>query len=83
MPSLPAGTTGDLTDYLGGAAMYFDQLNPPQAIGEIEDRLKAMRLQPDYQDLPWRTFEVIGRRADRERELERRTAVQQRGDRRR
>ena len=60
IPGLPAGAGGDVTDYLGGAAMYFDQLNPPQTIATLRDRLTNMRLQPDYQDLPWREFGVFG-----------------------
>jgi SecD/SecF fusion protein len=62
---LPPDAGADVTDYFGGAALYFDQLSPPQTKGELEDRLRNMRLQPDYQDLPWRDFEVIGvRQAD-------------------
>ena len=40
--------------------MYFDELSPPQTIAAIRDRLTNMRLQPDYQDLPWRQFGVLG-----------------------
>ncbi|MFQ5805816.1 MAG: protein translocase subunit SecD [Phycisphaerae bacterium] len=62
---LPAGAGGDLTDYLGGAALYFDQLSPVQPLDVVHDRLRNMRLQPDYQDLPWRDFGVFGvRQAD-------------------
>jgi len=57
---LPPEAGGDVTDYLGGAALYFDQLSPPQPLDAVRERLRSMRLQPDYQDLPWRDFEVFG-----------------------
>jgi len=57
---LSPGAGADLTDYYGGAAMYFDQLSPPQPLEAIRTRLRNMRLQPDYQDLPWRDFGVFG-----------------------
>jgi SecD/SecF fusion protein len=60
IPGLPAGAGGDLIDYLGGAALYFDQLLPPQTLATLHDRLRNMRLQPDYEDMPWRDFEVFG-----------------------
>jgi len=62
----PAGVAAEpLTDYLGGAAMYFDELDPPQTVdprvtGSVSDRLRNMRLQPGYQDFPYRRFKVIG-----------------------
>lgn len=57
---LAPGAGADLTDYYGGAAMYFDELSPPQPIEALRERLRSMRLQPDYQDLPWREFDVFG-----------------------
>jgi len=60
VPGLPAGAGGDVTDYLGGAALYFDRVAPPQSIAGVRERLRNMRLQPDYQKLPWREFEVFG-----------------------
>ena len=60
VPNLPAEATRDVTDYYEGAALRFDQLDPPQTIPDLTKRLRNMRLQPDYQDLPWREFEVIG-----------------------
>ena len=63
-PGLPEGAGGDVTDYLGGVALYFDQLSPPQTLEMLHDRLRSMRLQPDYQDLPWRDFKVFGVKQD-------------------
>jgi len=60
IPDLPPGTGADVSDFLGGAAIYFDQLSPPQAAEELADRFRSMRLQPDYEDLPWRDINVIG-----------------------
>jgi SecD/SecF fusion protein len=57
---LPEGAGGDVTDYLGGAAMYFDQLSPPQTLQTLRQRLRSMRLQPDYENLPWREFGLFG-----------------------
>jgi SecD/SecF fusion protein len=65
-PNFPVGVVArPLTDYLGGAAMYFTDLDPPQCVdpavaGSIPDRLRNMRLQPGYQDYPYRRFEVFG-----------------------
>lgn len=62
---LPPGASADLTDYLGGALIVLDQLDPPQVIdsgapGSLTDRLRNMRLQPGYQDFPWRNFQLFG-----------------------
>ncbi len=57
---LPPGTVVDLTDYLGGAALYFEELNPPQTAAGLKSRLRNMRLQPGHQDMPWRSFDVFG-----------------------
>jgi SecD/SecF fusion protein len=59
VPNLPTTATADLVDYIGGVALHFRNLNPPQPLDEIRERLKSMRLQPDYADLPWRRFDVI------------------------
>ncbi len=57
---LPAGATLDLTDYVGGAALVFDHIQPPEPLAELRTRLRNIRLQPGYQDLPWRQFDVFG-----------------------
>ncbi len=58
-------TTEPLSNFRGGVALWFDQLNPPQSIdpkvaGSVPDRLKNMRLQPGNQDAPFREFKVVG-----------------------
>ena len=57
---MPENAGGDTTDYLGGVAMYFDQITPPQTLGTLRSRLRSMRLQPDYEGLPWREFGLFG-----------------------
>lgn len=57
---LPPNTTADLTDYVGGAAMFFDQIDPPQTLDALTTRLRSMRLQPGFGDVPWRPVGVIG-----------------------
>jgi SecD/SecF fusion protein len=67
VPGAPPGTSGDLTDFRGGAAIHLDEIEPPQALELLEVRLKNMRLQPGYQDYPWREFRLFGvRRAERD-----------------
>ena len=57
---LPPGAEGDLTDFGGGAAIHIDQMNPPQDLDTLRERLENMRLQPDYADIPYRRIEVFG-----------------------
>ncbi len=58
VPGLPAGA-GNVADYLGGAAYHLTHISPPQPVEALKTRFRNMRLQPDYQDLPWRTYEVF------------------------
>jgi SecD/SecF fusion protein len=60
VPGLPEGLNADLTDYLGGAAVYLEQLNPPVTLADVRQRIDNMCFQPDFADLPKRRFEVIG-----------------------
>jgi SecD/SecF fusion protein len=60
VPDLPAGVNATVTDYLGGAAFVFEQLDPPASVPQLTTRLDNMHFQPDFQDLPKRKFEVIG-----------------------
>ena len=43
--------TDSIADFKGGVALVFDQLNPPATASEITQRLKDMRLQPDFEDI--------------------------------
>lgn len=60
VPGLPPGVSEDLTDFLDGAAFYYDELDPPQTVTALRQRIRNMRLQPDYADLPHRELEVFG-----------------------
>ncbi len=60
IPGLPAGAGGDVSAHRGGAALWFDQVQPAQTLEAVRDRLRNMRLQPGYEDYPWREFELVG-----------------------
>ncbi|RMF73200.1 MAG: protein translocase subunit SecD [Planctomycetota bacterium] len=61
IPVLPEQFSVEATDFVGGAAMVFDDLDPPQTTAALQQRLEAMRLQPDFQDLvPYRRVQVFG-----------------------
>ncbi len=60
VPNLPAGANADVTDYLGGAAIYLDQIDPPQAVEAVTTRLNNMLFKPDFADMPRRDFTVLG-----------------------
>ena len=60
-PPLPEDFSIEVTDFVGGAAMIFDEMDPPQTTGDLQQRFEAMRLQPDFQDLvPYRKVQVFG-----------------------
>lgn len=50
----------DVSNYLGGVAIVLDNINPPASEADLTSRIKRMRLQPAYENLPYREFEVIG-----------------------
>jgi SecD/SecF fusion protein len=56
MPSV----TYNISRFRGGAAMVFEDLNPPQSIESVNRRVRQMRLQPDYEKFDWRESEVFG-----------------------
>ncbi len=60
IPGLPQNAGGDVSDYMGGVAFYFQDMNPPRSLESLRQRFKNMRLQPGYEDYGWRDFEVIG-----------------------
>ena len=60
VPGLPADADADVTDFLGGAAIVFERLDPPQTIDDLQTRLRNMSLQPDYQEMPYRQVRVVG-----------------------
>ena len=50
----------DVSDYLGGVAIVLNNLTPPASVEDITDRIRTMRLQPDFQELTFRKWEVLG-----------------------
>jgi SecD/SecF fusion protein len=50
----------DVSEFLGGAAITLRDLDPAVSLEQIEDRLRAMRLQPDFEDQGYRPTRVIG-----------------------
>jgi protein-export membrane protein SecD/preprotein translocase SecF subunit len=52
----------DLQGWRGGVAMVLDQVEPPQSVDVLSDRLRAMRLQPGFEKHGWRESEVFGLR---------------------
>ena len=63
---LPATASAvSLAEFRDGVAMYLEELNPPQSVdpkvsGSLPDRLRNMRLQPGFQDQPWRVPKFVG-----------------------
>jgi SecD/SecF fusion protein len=54
----------DAGDAVGGVAIVVEDMNPPQSVADLTKRIKAMRLQPDFesattgQTVQFRPFEV-------------------------
>ena len=51
---------GYIREYLGGAAFVVGKLQPAVQIDRLKERIKAMRLQPDFEKLQWRDLDIIG-----------------------
>ncbi len=49
-----------VADFRGGVAVVLDELSPPASLDDLTERITRMRQQPDYADLGFRRFEVIG-----------------------
>ncbi len=50
----------DIGDYLGGVAFVLRDLDPAVSLDDVEQRIERMRRQPDYVNLGYRRFDVIG-----------------------
>ena len=55
-----SGVVADVTDYLGGVAIVFDDMDPPPTLDELKTRIERMRLQPGFDTLGYRPSSVIG-----------------------
>ncbi|MFA5863656.1 MAG: protein translocase subunit SecD [Phycisphaerae bacterium] len=51
---------GYVPEFLGGAAFVVDKLDPAVTIKQLKKQIVAMRLQPDFEKLAWRQFEMVG-----------------------
>ena len=61
--------------YRGGVAIVLDNLQPASTLDEIQSRIAAMRLQPDFENIAFPAYKVIGLTAAPGRPSEYTTAV--------
>jgi len=54
------GLDENVSEYLGGVAIVLNDLSPAASLEDLEDRIQRMRLQPQYENLTGREYEVIG-----------------------
>ena len=57
---VPNAGQHDIQKYKGGLVLVFDQLDPPQTTQAISDRIREVRLQPEYEAFEGGNHEVIG-----------------------
>lgn len=50
----------DLSGWKNGVAILLDQINPPQRVETLKNRLRSMRLQPGFEQTGWRESDVFG-----------------------
>lgn len=50
----------DVSSFLGGVAIVLDDIKPAVTEKDLTTRIKRMRMQPAFESLPYREFEVIG-----------------------
>lgn len=58
-----ASLVADVSEWKGGVGVVLTDLNPPQSVESMEKRLKAMRLQPGFEQYGWRATQVVGLKA--------------------
>ena len=46
--------------YLGGVAIVLEGLDPPVGVGELTQRIQRTRMQPAYEGIGYRPFQVVG-----------------------
>jgi SecD/SecF fusion protein len=47
-------------EFVGGVAIVLDEIQPSVTATDLEERIRFMRAQPDYQDSQFRRFRVVG-----------------------
>ena len=50
----------DVSAFLGGVAIVLEDIKPAVSEADLNLRIKRMRMQPAFEDLPYREFEIIG-----------------------
>ncbi len=61
MPTEGVDLSGiDLQGWRGGVAMVLDDIQPPQTLATLKNRLRAMRLQPGFESHGWRESDIFG-----------------------
>ena len=50
----------ELVDYIGGLKLTLKNLQKPQSLKEIRERIRATRLEPEFSRTQYRNFEVFG-----------------------
>ncbi len=58
--AVPGAPQLDVQAFVGGLALVFDDLDPAQTTQQIANRIKEIRLQPEYEDFVYREYKVIG-----------------------
>jgi len=48
---------------VGGVAILLEEISPAETAEALQDRIKTMRLQPDFENVQFRPFNVIGTKA--------------------
>lgn len=58
------GIENDVQDAIGGVAVLLQDVSPSSTVSDLEARIKAMRLQPDFEHMQFRPFRVVGVKPD-------------------
>jgi len=54
----------NVSEYRGGVAMVLEEIRPSVTLDSVRERIKSMRLQPEYEQMQFRPFDVIGLESD-------------------
>ena len=59
-PVINGDSTADVSAYRGGVAIVVRDIEPADTLDDLDKRLRAMRLQPDFESQAFRDYDVIG-----------------------
>lgn len=51
---------GDAAEFVGGVAIFVENLDPAITISDLRQRIKTMHAQPQFESLGYRPFDVVG-----------------------